>query len=137
MTVETRRFVKNKHEGYKIEIAWTFSPKFGDLIGHLAPNPTPIISQVVPPTLPNENEVIHVYCDIVIPSMVGRQCVHMLDIIPSREVLIKLSIMNMYKQVAPRSIDSITIRMTNQLGEDVPFSPHVNVFAVLHFRQRE
>ena len=137
MRLVTPQLVETAQEGYKIELGWDFSPKFGELIGYLAPGPSPLISHMGPPRLPNDNDIIHVYCDIVTPSMVGKQCVHMLDIIPSRGVYTKTSVMNMYKQVGPRRIESITIRMTNQKGDDIPFSPHVDVFAALHFRQRE
>ena len=74
---------------------------------------------------------------IVTPSLIGKQCEHMLDIIPSRGVYTKTSVMNMYKQVRPRRIESITIRMTYQKDDDIPFSPHIDVFAALHFRQRD
>ena len=126
-------------KGIKLTLVGTFFPKFGELIGYLAPGPSPLVSHMSIPRLPNDNEVIHVYCDIVTPSMVGKQCVHMLDIIPSRGVYTKTSVMNMYKRVGPRrlELESITVRMTNQKGDDIPFSPHVDVFAVLHFRQRE
>ena len=60
----------------------------------------------------------------------------MLDIIPSCDVYTKTTVMKMYKQVAPRTIDSINIRMANQNGDNIPFTPYVNIFAVLHFRQR-
>ena len=133
----TPKLVGRPQEGYKIEVAWSFSPKFGELIGYLAPTPVPIISHMTLPRLPSDNDIIHVYCDIVTPSMLGKQCVHLLDIIPSRGVYTKTSVMNMYKHVAPRRIESITLRLTNRNGEDIPFSPHVDVFAALHFRQRE
>ena len=61
----------------------------------------------------------------------------MLDIIPSRGVYTKTTVMNMYKQVASRRIESITLTMTNRKGDDIPFSPHVDIFAALHFRRRE
>ena len=137
MRIKTPKVVEIKHEGYRIDLDWDFSPKFGELIGYLAPTPSPIISHMSPPRLPNDNDIIHVYCDIVTPSMVGKQCVHMLDIIPSRGVYTKTTVMNIYKQVAPRRIESITIRTPNRKGDDIPFSPHVDVFAALHFRQRE
>ena len=55
-----------------------------------------------PPRLPNNIEVIHVYCNNLTPFMVGKQYVHMLDIILSRDVYTKTTVMNMYKQVAGR-----------------------------------
>ena len=101
----TPQLVETAQEGYKIELGWDFSAKFGELIGYLAPGPSPLISHMAPPRLPNDNDIIHVYCDIVTPSMVGKQCVYMLDIIPSRGAYTKTTVMNMYKQVGSCTID--------------------------------
>ena len=88
-----------------------------------------------PPIFPNEDEIIHVYCDIVAPSLICKQSGHMLSIFTTRGVFTKTAIMKMYKQVSPRMIDSISIRLTNQNGEGIPYKHYVNIFAVLHFRQ--
>ena len=94
LKIKTPKVVESKHEGYRINFGWDFSPKFGELIGYLAPGPSPLIAHMAPPWLPNENEVIHVFCDIVILSMIGKQRVFMLDLIPSRGVYTITTVMN-------------------------------------------
>ena len=142
LKIITPKVVESKHEGYRMDFSWSFSTNFGELIGYVPPgDPVPIyrnfIEYMAPPRLPTDNDIIHVYCDIVTPSLLGKQCVHLLDLIPSRGVYTKTSVMNMYKHVAPRRIESITLRLTNRNGDDIPFAPHVDVFAALHFRQRD
>ena len=53
--------LENKHEGYKIDYAWTFSPKFWDLFGFQAPGPSPIMTHYSTSRFSNDVDVMHVF----------------------------------------------------------------------------
>ena len=89
----------------------------------------------VQPKLPREIHTVNIYSDIVEPSYIGRQSVHILDLIPMKGIYSKTGTLTTYKPVNITTIDNISFKLTDQLGEDLPFSENVVVTAILHFRQ--
>ena len=89
----------------------------------------------IQPKLPREIHTINIYSDIVEPSYIGRQSVHILDLIPMKDIYSKTGTLTTYKPVNITSLDNISFKLTDQMGEDLPFSQNVVVTAILHFRQ--
>ena len=89
----------------------------------------------IQPRLPREIHTINIYSDIVEPSYIGRQSVHILDLIPMKDIYSKTGTLTTYKPVNITSLDNISFKLTDQMGEDLPFSENVVVTAILHFRQ--
>ena len=92
-------------------------------------------SGFIQPKLPREIHTVNIYSDIVEPSYIGRQSVHILDLIPMKGIYSKTGTLTTYKPVNITTIDNISFKLTDQLGEDLPFSENVVVTAILHFRQ--
>ena len=89
------------------------------------------------PKLKQNLQVAHVYTDIIEPSSIGNQKVHILDILPINPTLYqKTSNFPMFKRVTRRIIDEISVRITDQYGGSIPFADNVNVTVILHFKRR-
>ena len=117
-----------------IKIEWNVSPNLCKTLGitncdfteyPLLKTPRPVVAL----------DYINVYCDIVGPSLYGGQRVHLLDIIPMHTVYSKTGTLTMYKRVTPSYIDNVSIRLTDQNGENLLFGEDVKVVVVLHFKR--
>ena len=79
--------------------------------------------------------MLHIYTDIIEPSYLGGQTVHLLDVIPMKKSFSKTGTLTMYKQLNTTIIDSISIKITDVNGDAVSFTNHVQVTIVLHFKR--
>ena len=80
-------------------------------------------------------EMLHIYTDIIEPSYLGGQAVHLLDVIPMKNTFSKSGTLTMYKHLNTSLIDSISIKITDENGIAVSFTNHVQVTIVLHFKR--
>ena len=87
------------------------------------------------PQFPNPIEIIYVYSDIVEPSVMGNQSVHLLDIIPINNIYSKTGTLTTYKRVNQKIVDTISLKLTDQNGGSLNFAKDVNVTGILHFRR--
>ena len=87
------------------------------------------------PKLPRQINCMHVYCDIIEPSYLGGQMVHLLDIIPMNHMYSKKGTLTMYKRVTRTILDDISIQITTEDGVNIPFASDVNVVIILHFKR--
>ena len=87
------------------------------------------------PKMPRAVEYIMVYADIINPSYIGSQSVHLLDIIPTSALYSKTGILSTYKTVSTQCIGSISLRLTDQDGQSIPFPEQASVLAIIHFRR--
>ena len=76
-----------------------------------------------------------VYADIINPSYIGSQSAHLLDIIPTSALYSKTGILSTYKTVSTQCIGSISLRLTDQDGQSIPFPEQASVLAIIHFRR--
>ena len=105
----------------------TLSDKFKSLFG----------VNSVQNSLHDKIEVGYIYCDVVEPSVVGNQSVHLLDILPlSDKMFSKTRTLLMFKRVSVKFIDSISVKITDAYGKSLPFADDVIVTIVLHFKRR-
>ena len=87
------------------------------------------------PQFPRRPDLLHIYCDIVVPSILGNQEVHLLDVIPMKHMAQKNGSITMYKRVNNLIIDDISIKITDENGELAKFTEDVSVFLILEFRK--
>ena len=116
------------------KVSWTVSPYMCKSLGITKGdfNEYPILTT---PTPPSSLDYVNVYCDIIQPSYYGGQRVHLLDIVPMNSVYSKTGTLTMYKRVSSTHIDNISIKLTNQSGENLLFGNDVKVLLVLHFKR--
>ena len=89
----------------------------------------------ITPLFPKKLSCIYVYCDIIEPTYLGEQSVHLLDVIPLPHMHFKQGSLTIYKRVNRNVIDNISIRITDENGENINFEEHVSITAVLHFKR--
>ena len=87
------------------------------------------------PMFPKKLSCIYVYCDIIEPTYLGQQSVHLLDVIPMSHMHFKQGSLTIYKRVNRNVVDNISIRITDESGENIHFEEHVCITAVLHFKR--
>ena len=61
-------------------------------------------------------EMLHIYTDIIEPSYLGGQTVHLLDVILTKNIFSKTGTLTMYKHLNTSLIDSISIKITDENG---------------------
>lgn len=118
-------------------ISWNMTRQMGDTLGIDSLIFTDIPQKLKPPKFPPQLEFINIYSDIVEPSYFGGKLVHLLDIIPTKNVYSKTGTLTMYKKVCKPVIDEISIRLTDQFGENIKFESNVKVLIILHFKRIE
>ena len=124
---------KTKYKSF--DVSWNFSENFANVIGlteRQFENKPRILD---PPSFPKKLNMIYVYTDMVEPSYLGQQSVHLLDVLPMQEAYCKNGSLTMYKQVNKTSITDISLKLLDFSGQPVPFMDNVTVLAVLHFRR--
>ena len=87
------------------------------------------------PTLPEPASLFYIYSDVVSSSFMGGQQVNLLDVFPLKQSYAKTTNFTMYKNVSISSLDSISIKITDQNGEDPKLKDDVNVVLVIHFKR--
>ena len=90
-----------------------------------------------PPILPERVNCVYVYADFIEATNLGDQTVHLLDIIPMRHMHYKQRALAMFKPVTKSNINDISIRLTDEKGRNIPFTPNVSVTVVLHFKRTQ
>jgi len=123
----------SNYSGYRT--FWNFSDKMSRFLG-LTENKT------INPAFADAGQIekiecLYVYSDIIYPSNIGNQAIHILDIIPTDIVSAKNTVSSLYKHVNKNVIDNISIKITSEHGKEVPFNESVSILAVLHFRLRQ
>ena len=114
-------------------IRWSFSEKMGKFLGI-----TELTSHqpkgIYRPVLPNRPDFLYIYSDIVEPSFIGSQSTHLMDILPVGDVYKKTNALNMYKKVNKNVIDSVSITIRDEEGNEAAFHHDVNMLIILHFK---
>ena len=125
--------LKEKYK--KIDVTWLMSKRFAKVLGirDLSFDTKP--KYLDPPEYPERLNCIHIYSDIIEPTYLGEQTVHLLDIIAMPHVYYKSGTLTMYKRVNKTVIDEISIRMTDGFGNLIPFTHDVSIVVVLHFKR--
>ena len=106
-----------------------FSKKLSKLLGYRHGN------FVKSPEIIYDIESIFVYSDIVEASSIGSQSVHLLDVLPGDSVYCKNTVLTSYKRVTSRIIESISIKLNDQHGNQILFDDDVTTTIILHFRK--
>ena len=127
----TAKYRKMKDLSVKWEVSEDFARVMG--ISELTFVKKPKISE--PSRFPKKISCIHVYTDIIEPTYLGEQSVHLLDIIPMQHMMSKRGTLTLFKRVNKTVIDDISIRLTDQEGNAIPFADDVSVSLVLHFKR--
>jgi hypothetical protein len=120
----------------KYESILTFSKAMGEVLGlqeDTNSSSNPIFSRPVSIKIP---ESIFIYTDIIKATNIGDQSVNILDILPNTQMYAKNTVSPVYKQVNTSFIDTISLKLVDEFGSEVPFHQSVRVTAVLHFRRR-
>ena len=120
-------------EGFKSIVKWKISDHISKILGiekKFENSPKEISRAVYFPL-----EMLNIYTDIIEPSYLGGQIVHLLDVIPMKNTFSKTGTLTMYKQLNTTLIDSISIKITDENGDAVSFTNHVQVTIVLHFKR--
>ena len=121
----------DKRSDLKHEVTFHFAKKMRQLIGESKDG----FNVNYPPQFPKPVDIIYVYSDIVEPSIMGNQSVHLLDIIPLNNIYSKTGTLTTYKRVNQKTVDSISLKLTDQTGASLNFTEDVNVTGILHFRR--
>ena len=87
------------------------------------------------PIIPSQINSMFIYTDIVEPSYLGEQMVHLLDLLPLPHTTSKTGTLTIYKRVNKSVIDDISIRIGSSKNSGVPFTDEVTVNIILHFRK--
>ena len=87
------------------------------------------------PMFPRKPLCIYVYCGIIELTYLGQQSVHLLDVIPMPQMHYKQESLTIYKRVNRNVADNISIRITDENGENLFFEEQVSITAVLHFKR--
>ena len=78
---------------------------------------------------------IYVYSDIVSLSRVGSQQTNLLDILPINGTYSKNSRSTLYKSVKHNILESISIELSDHIGNLIPFKDGTNTTCILHFKR--
>lgn len=125
--------VNSKYSGYKIK--WKFSSGMVEFLGIDDKSNDSYRPVFKHPCSLYTPDVIYVFTDCITTSSICSQNVHILDIIPFGEnVYAKNSVTPLYKDVNKSVLDSISLKICDEYGENVAFDDDVNIVAVLHFR---
>ena len=119
---------------YKVK--WTFSPAMMKLLGLIVESNGTITPRFSFPGKIMAPNFIYVYCDIVSPIYLGNQNANILDIIAGPNSYAKNTVGTIYKSVNKNFIESISIKLCDENGEEVAFSENVIVTLILHFKPR-
>ena len=115
-------------------IGWTFSLALQEILGlerEIFPN-RPLFTS--PAILPEIKDSLYVYSDLVQFSRVGSQQTSILDVVPLKNTFSRGVSRLAYKHVNKHTIDSISIRITDQLGKDISFHEDTTILITLHFK---
>ena len=120
-------------EGFSSILKWNISDHISKILGieKLFENFPKEISRPIYFPL----AMLYIYTDIIEPSYLGGQTVHLLDVIPMKKSFSKTGTLTMYKQLNTRIIDSISIKISDVNGVAISFTEHVQVTIVLHFKR--
>ena len=126
-----------KPENYvKHRVTWTFGSGIMKILGLSTSSFTDKITFSLKPEFPKMMECLYIYTDIITPTSFGGENVHLLDIIPMKQMYSKNGHLTMYKNVSVSSIENISILIRDEGGYPVPFISDVGVTAILHFKTR-
>ena len=123
-------------ENYKeVEVRWALSENFARIMG--VHDPTFIGKPVIvdPPKFPKQLNCMYIYTDIVEPTYLGDQSVHILDVIPMKHMMSKRGTLTLFKRVCKSLIDDISIKISDEDGNAVSFTEDVCINIVLHFKR--
>ena len=81
-------------------------------------------------------ECLYIYTHIITPTSFGGENVHLLDIIPIKQIYSKNGQFTTYKNVSVSSLENISILIRDEDGNAIPFISDVSVTAILHFKTR-
>jgi len=122
----------SQHKSYRTK--WMFSKGVADLLGVSNNNShTPLF--IRPSKLPNI-EQIFINSDVITPSRLGDQSIHILDILPTKNIYAKNTTSTLYKPNVHNVINDISIKISSNLGKEIAFNPEVTLLVILHFRLR-
>ena len=88
------------------------------------------------PEFPKMMECLYIYTDIITPTSFGGENVHLLDIIPMKQMYSKNGQVTMYKNVSVSSLENISILIRDEDGYPIRFISDVGVTPILHFKTR-
>lgn len=88
-----------------------------------------------PPKMYNKVDCVYIYSDIVSRTRMGGGETNILDILPLKGNYSKDSTSIIYKPLKHNTIESISIDLRNQNGEDIHFKNGKSTICVLHFKQ--
>ena len=120
--------------GGSTEMFWGFSKEMGTFLGIDTVETTS--PQILSPVkIPKKVDCFFIYTDIVHPSHLGGgKSIHLIDIIPTDTTRGKYVPMLQYKTVNRNLIEDISIKITDQCGNDIQFDDQVDIICVLHFK---
>ena len=118
-----------------LTVKWNVGEQFARIMGisKLSFVEKPIINE--PAKFPKKISCIYVYTDIIEPSYLGEQSVNLLDIIPMQHMQSKKGALSLFKRINKTILDDISIRLTDQDGDGIPFANDVATSIVLHFKR--
>ena len=115
--------------GLESEYSITLSEKLLKMLGYVNG------LLVEKPSLPHQVQSINVYSDIIHPSNLGSQSIHILDILPAPSMFSKTTVLNSYKRLCVSNITRVSLKLTDQDGNPIPFLNSADVTAILHLRE--
>ena len=127
--------LKLAQEYEDLEITWSLKEKLGKSLGIADPSFRTKPKWLDPPQLPKKINGIYIYSDIIEPTYLGEQTVHLLDIVAMPHMHYKQGTLTMYKRVNKKIIDDISIRITDESGNQIGFTETVSIMMILHFRK--
>ena len=116
-------------------VTWSVSPSIQKLLGLKDPSFVNIPTFTDNPVYPQTPNLLLLHSDIVVPSFFAGQLVHFLDVTPLGNAFYKSRENMIYKQVSNTSIQDISIKLTDENGELIPFLEGDQVFIILHFKK--
>lgn len=125
--------LENTILGGSTKLFWEFSKDMAKFLG-VGTEQTTIPVIIEPVKIPRKVECFFIYTDIVQPSHLGGRNINILDIIPTDITRGKVVPIVHYKDVNRNLIEDISIRITDQNGDDILFDEGVDVLCVLHFK---
>ena len=116
-------------------ITWNIAYKLSQILGIRENAFISKPNSLKPTCFPKKTNCFHIYSDLVEPSNVGSQSIHLMDIYPLPHMYTKQSTFSFSKRVNKRFIDQISIRITDEEGNNPPLVEDVSVLIVLHFKR--